>query len=72
MNLAKEKNIIFNEDINKLKNTVTEKLNWQNERLKSFENEFFASKCTGNGAAVLKTLPVVMFVLIYIARWITF
>lgn len=49
LNLAKEKNLIDHEDHKDLKQTANVKLSWQEDRLKQFENEFFAGKCKGNG-----------------------
>lgn len=59
LNLAKEKNLIADEDIKQLKNEVEEKLQWHKERLRPFEKEFFTGKCEGNAASMLGTIPIV-------------
>lgn len=71
LDLVTEKKLITNENERHLRNVMKKGLTWQRENLESFEKEFFTGKCTGNGAAVLKTLPAVIFALFYITRWIT-
>lgn len=64
VNLAKEKHLIVDEDIKNLKNVVTEKMQWQKERLTQFETEFFAGKCEGNAAPLAGAVPAVTLNLI--------
>lgn len=67
--MAKLKGFIKDADIKSIRSVLDEKLKWQKNSLKNYENDFFTGKC-GSGAMTLIAFPAtVISILFSILRW---